>query len=161
MAGVGDQFRQRTQHEGVFEDIGPRQGQTVAIEHGIADEQQVEIHAARGPLDAAIAPAVGLDPAQRGLKIGDRLVAVEADHQIDEVVTVEADRRTAIGPGDAQRPETGLEQRERPRDMGSRIDVAADADEHRPHEPRSRVMRTPTPAAPRSACGLFTRRLSR
>src|SRR5699024_2171243 len=89
-----------------------------------------------------------------------RFGSLEPGHEIEEGIAVKAHRRAFIGLRHAQPAETRLQQTQRLWNAVAWLDVAADADIHRHGQQiahaASRVMRMPTPCAPRSASGLFS-----
>jgi hypothetical protein len=109
VAQVRRDLRHRAQHVGPAHEVRPRQRQAGARADQLAEQQDVEVHAARRPLRRiALAAAQALDALQLCDDRVDVERRVEAGHEVDEIRAVEAhgavlprgrerDRREAAG----------------------------------------------------------------
>src|SRR5690606_377139 len=156
---IGSELRQRPQHEGVLQHVGARQLERLAHDQPVV-EQEVDVERARAEAPAAtLAPGEPVNGVDVGEQPGGRPPGLDARDEVQEVRSVEADRRTPVDTRERDvavaAPELGRGEPE----VSLGLDVAADAEKNRRHGARSaRVlrMRTPTSRAPRIAPGLLT-----
>jgi len=125
-----------TEHVRAAHEVRPRQHEPRLIADTIAVEQDVEIHGTRRPLRRQpLAAAQRLRVVQvvdHGVHV---VLGVDGEHEVHEVLALEAHRPVAVRGRAAQRGIAGCERAERAAQVGDRLDVAAGRDQHRGHAP--------------------------
>ncbi len=105
-------------------DLGARQYEPVLPQDPIAEQQQIEIEAAwRVAGLTAVAAEARLDPPERGVDLGNGLIAVEGGDPVVEIITVETHGRACIDGRDRQGTEALGEGPETAGDVGTALNV--------------------------------------
>src|SRR5690606_8794838 len=142
--------RERLEDEQVFGDFLARQLQALAADDLVAVQQQVDVQRPRRELRRTALPAgVRFHLVQHVVDFLDGKLAIEADHEIQEILAVEAHRRGAVHRRDGELAEGRAQRGNGEAHVLLGFDVAADADVDA-HQ-RARSMITPTSRAPRTA----------